>query len=268
LKAILVFTLTTYVFAEVALTAVPQSVEDPYSKDMSKNMNSKNMMDKNMMNFCPVRPKWSDAVRRKFSQLCDSSDNSNMPSDQSDTQAMDKIQNGMNKQLNVGKYNGVNGFSQTKNGDLVFKGKMDADCDGAPSCPKIDPSGQTTTSYTYKGKAIDGLKANYVVLPKDLNGKVGNKYKLGDVVAVSYNGKTAYGIYADNGPTGKAGEGSVHLAQQLGFDPYCGTKVCKGIPSGVSYVVFPNSKSSYTNPYDNASLSAAGSKLLKQAAGN
>jgi hypothetical protein len=181
-----------------------------------------------------------------------------------DTAAMQKIQSQMNKPLNTGNYKGINGFSQTKDGALVFKGKMDTDCDGAKSCPKIDPSGQTSTSYTYKGQPIDALKANYVVLPGDLAAKTGHKYQLGDVVAVSYNGKTAYGIYADNGPAGKAGEGSVHLTQELGFNPYCGSKICKGIDSGVSYVVFPNSKNSYTNPYDNASISAAGSNLLHQ----
>jgi len=174
----------------------------------------------------------------------------------------------MNTPLKTGTYKGVNGFSKTPKGALVFNGKMDTDCDGAPSCPKIDPSGQTSTSYSYMGKPIDALKANYVVLPRDLNSKVGGNYKLGDIVAVSYNGKTAYGIYADNGPAGKAGEGSVHLTQQLGFDPYCGTKICKGIGSGVSYAVFPNSKNLYSSPYDNASISAAGSKLLQENVSN
>jgi len=185
-----------------------------------------------------------------------------MPSNAAQT--MKQIQQQKNTPLNVGTYKGVNGFSKTSKGGLVFNGKMDTDCDGAPSCPSIDKSGQKTTSYTYKGQPIDALKANYVVLPRDLNAKVGGGYKLGDIVAVSYNGKTAYGIYADNGPAGKAGEGSVHLTQELGFNPYCGTKICKGIGSGVSYVVFPNSKNLYTNPYDNASISAAGSRLLQE----
>jgi len=247
---------------------------------MMKSMGGKNNMGMNMNGgknsnamkkggFCPIRPMWTDIARQKFGYLADcSGGNNNMPAQKTDSQAIQDIQKAKNTPLNVGKYSGVNGFSQTKNGALVFNGKMDTDCDGAATCPKIDKTGQTSTSYTYQGKPIDALKANYVVLPKDLNGKVGNKYKLGDIVAVNYNGKTAFAIYGDNGPTGKAGEGSVHLTQQLGFDPYCGTRICKGIGSGVSYVVFPNSKGLYSSPYDNASLSAAGSKLLQQTAGN
>jgi len=236
----------------------PLAAEDPYSGSMGKMMNGNmNMMNgnMNMMN----NGKMMNTGKMNMNMM-----NMMPASNAADTQAMQQIQQQKNTPLNVGKYAGVNGFSQTKNGALVFNGKMDTDCDGAATCPKIDPDGQTSTSYTYKGQPIDALKANYVVLPGNLNAKTGNKYQLGDIVAVSYNGKTAYGIYADNGPSGKAGEGSVHLSQQLGFNPYCGTKICKGISSGVSYTVFPNSKNLYTSPYDNASLSAAGSKLLHQ----
>jgi len=182
----------------------------------------------------------------------------------SDWSVMQTVQSQHNTKMSVGSYSGVpNGFYQTSNGALVYQGKMDTDCDGAPSCPSIDPSGQTSTSFTYSGKAIDALKTNYVVLPSDLSRKLGSHIKLGDIVAVGYNGHVSYAVYADNGPLGKAGEGSVHLSLELGFNPYCGSKVCKGISSGVSYVVFPGSRSRYTSPYDASTIAAAGASLLR-----
>jgi len=181
----------------------------------------------------------------------------------SDVANMNAVQTQSNTKLSVGTYTGIpKGFSQTRGGALVFQGKMDTDCDGAPSCPSIDPYGQTSTSFTYGGKAIDALKVNYIVLPSDLSKKLGSKIKLGDIAAVMYNGKVSYAVYADNGPLGKGGEGSVHLSQELGFNPYCGTKICRGISSGVSYVVFPGSRSKYSSPYDSATIAAAGKQLL------
>jgi len=168
-----------------------------------------------------------------------------------------------NTRVSVGTYSGVpNGFYQTQGRALLYTGKMDTDCDGAPSCPSIDPDGQTSTSFNYQGQAIDALRTNYFVLPSDLSKKLGSIYKLGDIAAVMYNGQVSYAIYADNGPLGKCGEGSVHLSLELGFNPYCGSRICSGISSGVSFLVFPGSRSQYTSPYDEATISAAGSQLL------
>jgi len=187
----------------------------------------------------------------------------------SDATIMAEVQSQSNTRVSVGTYSGVpNGFYTTAGGALVFQGKMDTDCDGAPSCPSIDPDGQTTTSFNYQGQAIDALKANYIVLPSDLSKKLGSHIKLGDIVAVGYNGNVAYAIYADNGPLGKAGEGSVHLTLQLGFNPYCGSKVCSGISSGVSYVVFPGSRSQYGSPYDSATIASVGAQLLRAQVNN
>jgi hypothetical protein len=183
----------------------------------------------------------------------------------SDSAAMDRVQGQQNSKLSVGTYTGVNGFFQSKNGALVYSGKMATDCDGAPTCPQIDPHGQTSTSWSYGGKPIDALKVNYIVLPSDLSKKVGSKYKLGDIAAISYKGKVSYGVYADNGPLGKAGEGSVHLVVELGHNPYCGTKICTGISSGVSYVLFPDSRQYYDSPYDDATIRSIGAKLLRNA---
>jgi hypothetical protein len=64
---------------------------------------------------------------------------------------------------------------------------------------------------------------------------------LGDLSAVTNrrNGKTSFAIFADVGPHGKIGEGSVALARALGIndDPrYGGTG-----SSSIAYLVFPKS---------------------------
>jgi len=227
----------------------------------------------------PVEGSWdSGSSDDQSSDNADDSQSSDYSSDDSasttsvlasDASVMSTVQSQQNTKVSVGSYSGVpSGFFTTQSGALVYQGKMDTDCDGAPSCPKIDPYGQTSTSFTYQGKAIDALKTNYIVLPSDLSRKLGSKIKLGDIVAVGYNGQVSYAVYADNGPLGKAGEGSVHLSQELGFNPYCGSKICRGISSGVQYVVFPGSRSKYTSPYDSATITAAGQTLLRQAVNN
>jgi len=150
-------------------------------------------------------------------------------------------------------------MQKTAKGALAWKGKMSVDCDGAASCHAMDPAGKPVTSLTYMGKPLDATKMNYMVLPGGLAKQMG--LKLGDIAAVSYNGKTAFAIYGENGPKSKAGEGSMHLAQQLGINP---SPTKGGVNSGVSYVVFPNSANLYSNPYDYSQLEAAGTKLLQQ----
>jgi len=140
---------------------------------------------------------------------------------------------------------------------------MDTDCDGAPSCPSIDPHGQRSTSYSWRGAPIDALRANYFVLPSNLRSRLGNtRLGLGDIAAVVYNGRMEFAIYADNGPTSKIGEGSVKLVQSLGFNPYRNGKICCGITSGVVVLVFPGSKGSYSSPYDGESVRASGMARL------
>ncbi|MBI3502637.1 MAG: N-acetylmuramoyl-L-alanine amidase [Bacteroidetes bacterium] len=65
--------------------------------------------------------------------------------------------------------------------------------------------------------------------------------KLGDVAYVynTSNGKSCYAIFADGGPSGKLGEGSIYLANQLGINSNARTG---GTSSGIiDYVIFPNS---------------------------
>jgi len=241
-------------------TSVTESVEDPYGGGMMMMgggmMMNKMMMGK-MMNFCPKNTPERLSSTRRVGTLDAPCNMGMMMMDPN--QLANKILNGKNTPL-PNNYKGVQGKMQkTPSGALAWKGKMDVDCDGAPNCKSIDPDGQATTSHTYMGKALDASKMNYMVLPGGLAKQMG--LQLGDVAAVSYNGKTAYAIYGDVGPKSKAGEASMHLAQQLGI-PSSPTR--GGTSSGVSYIVFPHSAGSYSNPYDYSQLEKAGNQLLQQ----
>jgi len=165
-------------------------------------------------------------------------------------------------------YRGSRATFMLPGGAFYIESKMDTDCDGAPSCPSIDSSGQTRTSYSWRGSPIDALRANYFVLPSNIRSRLGNtRLALGDIAAVVYNGRMEFAIYADNGPTSKIGEGSVKLVQALGFNPYRNGRICCGISSGVVVVVFPGSRGSYSSPYDSASVRSAGMARLNALTG-
>ena len=115
---------------------------------------------------------------------------------------------------------------------------MSVDADGASEAWKEDPWGQAQTSLTYRDqRSVDPTKLNDFVLPIGFD-KLHPGMRIGDVAAVFYGGKVAYAIYADRGPRGRIGEGSIRLAQSLGInaDPRRG-----GVGGGVIYLVFPGS---------------------------
>jgi len=95
--------------------------------------------------------------------------------------------------------------------------------------------GSPTAPATY----VDARKIPYIVLPPEFIKQFG--VSLGDLALVTNqrNGKTSFAIFADVGPHGKIGEGSVALARALGLndDPRYG-----GIgDSSIAYLVFPKS---------------------------
>jgi len=160
-------------------------------------------------------------------------------------------------------YTGAKATFMLPGGAFYVDSKMDTDCDGAPSCPSIDPHGQRSTSWTWRGSPIDALKTNYFVLPSNIKSRLGStRLGLGDIAAVVYNGRLEFAVYADNGPTSKIGEGSVKLVQALGFNPFRNGRICCGITSGVVWIVFPGSRGSYSSPYDRESVRQAGMSRL------
>lgn len=101
----------------------------------------------------------------------------------------------------------------------------------------------------------DSNRIPYIVLPKDMAGSA----RLGDYCLVfnKKNNMLAYAIFADIGPKGKIGEGSVALARKLGIssDPRKG-----GTKDSLLYVVFPQSGDK--KPQSTAKIRSAGAKLF------
>ena len=94
--------------------------------------------------------------------------------------------------------------------------------------------GSTKTQHYVNSEAIP-----FFVLPSAISSTYG--VHLGDVGYVynTTNGQGCYAIFADGGPAGKLGEGSIYLANQLGINSNPKTG---GTSSGiVDYIVFPNS---------------------------
>jgi hypothetical protein len=92
---------------------------------------------------------------------------------------------------------------------------------------------------TAPGTYVDARKIPYIVLPPEFMNQFG--VALGDLAMVTNqrNGKTSFAIFADVGPRGKIGEGSVALAHALGIndDPRHGGTG----NSSIAYLVFPKS---------------------------
>lgn len=87
-------------------------------------------------------------------------------------------------------------------------------------------------------KYVDARKISYIVLPPEMTERFG--IELGDMAVVIHkaSGKTAFAIFADTGPHGKIGEGSIALARKLALpsDPRTGFT-----EDGILYIVFPGS---------------------------
>ena len=97
----------------------------------------------------------------------------------------------------------------------------------------------TTFSNSDPRRYVNAEKIPYIVLPETL--MIIADIKIGDI-GYAYNPKTkkgAYAVFADVGPEGLLGEGSIRLAKDLGLDnisPRDG-----GLEgAAVQYVVFPN----------------------------
>ncbi|MFJ3703191.1 MULTISPECIES: glycoside hydrolase family 75 protein [Streptomyces] len=153
--------------------------------------------------------------------------------------------------------------------EVVFwEADMDIDCDGQVSTvcnTRTDPSFQPQTAFQGSdGKYLDSSEVPYVVVPGPgpLWNYTTSGIKGGGVVAVIHGDKVRYAVVGDTGPTGIIGEGSYALAQSLGIDPDPKTG---GTPSGVTYILFRNSKAS---PIESpAAAVSAGEALARKFAG-
>src|SRR5215472_9787328 len=87
-------------------------------------------------------------------------------------------------------------------------------------------------------KYIDATKIPYIALPSDFAKRF--DINLGDLAVVvnRANGRSAYAIFADVGPRGRIGEGSIALARALGIPA---NPRHDSAPDGVTYLIFPGS---------------------------
>lgn len=85
---------------------------------------------------------------------------------------------------------------------------------------------------------IDATKVSYIALPQDFARTF--DIHLGDLAVIvnQANGRSAYAIYADVGPGGRIGEGSVALARALGIPA---NPRHDSVADGVTYLIFPGS---------------------------
>ena len=119
-------------------------------------------------------------------------------------------------------------------------------------------SGRPTDPATY----VNAAKIPYIVLPPEFMQRF--DVALGDLALVTnrQNGRSSFAIFADVGPRGQIGEGSIALARALGLnaDPRRG-----GTESPIiDYLVFPGSGLGHGKVSTSRAIKASGSKLFRQ----
>jgi hypothetical protein len=87
-------------------------------------------------------------------------------------------------------------------------------------------------------KYIDAARVPYIALPADFAARY--DIHLGDLAMVTNhaNGRSAYAVFADVGPKGRIGEGSIALARQLGLPS---NPRHDSVAGGITYLIFPGS---------------------------
>jgi glycosyl hydrolase group 75 (putative chitosanase) len=119
-------------------------------------------------------------------------------------------------------------------------------------------SGRAADPATY----VNAAKIPYIVLPPEFMHSFA--VALGDLAVVTnrQNGKSSFAIFADVGPRGQIGEGSIALARALGLndDPRRGGT---GSPV-IEYLVFPGSGLGQGRLITGREVRVSGSKLLRQ----
>jgi hypothetical protein len=153
-------------------------------------------------------------------------------------------------------------------GTIVFRSKMGVDADGSPVSKSqfASPADQPHTSLTFDTGRNDFVNAedvSFVVTPKTsttfrTSFKQDAGIRLGDLAVVIKGKRCSFGIIADEGPAFRIGEASIKAHEDL-ENPQCKTPnehPCMklkaggngvGIPSGVTFILFPQSRPSPLN---------------------
>jgi hypothetical protein len=172
-----------------------------------------------------------------------------------------------------GRYRSDNGASATipvcGTRDVVFwKADMDIDCDGRPGprCNRrTDPHFAAATAYAQSdGRPLSAERLPFIVVPAPSRiwDYRDHGVRGGSVVAVVYRDQVQYAVVGDTGPQGIIGEASYATAEALGIrpDPHGG-----GTPSGVTYIVFKNTRVSPIE--DHAAAVTTGERLARRFVG-
>jgi hypothetical protein len=118
-----------------------------------------------------------------------------------------------------------------------------------------------TKARTDPGRYVDARLIPYIVLPSEPALKEPGGARLGDLAVVvnARNRRLAFAIFADQGPRGKVGEGSIALAELLEIpsSPKTG-----GADGDIVYVVFPGSGNG--QPRTAAEIYREGGKAFQQ----
>lgn len=128
---------------------------------------------------------------------------------------------------------------------VFWKADMDIACDGRPGThcnSATDPAFWPATAFTQSdGRYLSAEDLPYIVVPgvSDIWNHRDHGVRGGAVAAVLYQDRVQYAVVGDVGPQEIIGEASYATAQALGIhpDPRGG-----GVPSGVTYIVFRNSR--------------------------
>jgi hypothetical protein len=107
---------------------------------------------------------------------------------------------------------------------------------------------------------LDARRIPYIALPPDFARQFG--ISLGDLARVvnTQTGRSAYAIFADVGPQGRIGEGSIALAKKLGIPS---NPRHDSVPDGVTYLTFPGSALRTTRTITVARINSAGVRLYR-----
>lgn len=131
----------------------------------------------------------------------------------------------------------------------------------------VSPTSLVNTAYTAKNplRYVNSETIPFYVLPSAVTQLAG--IQLGDIAYV-YNtvtGLGCYAIFADGGPAGKLGEGSIYLADKLGINSNARTG---GTSQGIiDYIVFPGSGSGQGVHKTIAQIDAIGAAMIATVGG-
>lgn len=164
--------------------------------------------------------------------------------------------------------NHVDFIRKFPDGTIVFRSKMGVDADGSPVSKSrfASPADQPHTSLTFDTGRNDFVNAedvSFVVIPQTsktfrTSFKQDSGIRLGDLAVVIKDKRCSFGIVADEGPAFRIGEASIKAHEELG-NPQCKTSgeyPCMklkaggngvGIASGVTFIIFPQSRPSPLN---------------------